>query len=440
MGNHRLKLALGLVILIFSFLSVLEAQSNQIDTTIITFQDKPSDGWKDLFFLKTNEELKCPCFSEKMLDSLFQFTWTQGYWSDVPGCKLPPWHEIYDVFIMHVGLPEYDFNFSAQAGVIEGENYIASHVYNNITEKYEWRCGGGGIHDSIAIPCTAILKKWILKTKKIVPDIDFCGTGGSLSAQKLNVYMPPPVWKDPKYLFIIALLFLGLVGLAVTIFVLRKIHNKNFIIEIQKSEIEKKNLLEKERNRIALEMHDEIGSGLSVIKYLSDKALLDSSDKDEIQKIAGYSNDLVSNMGDIIWAMNSRYDNTENLVSYIRRYASQYLDEYNIDISFEIIAENKMVITGEKRRNIFLAVKEILHNIAKYSGAKKVLISSEEKTNSFRLIIQELGGKGFDVAKEMEKGNGLYNMVKRMSDIDGTIEIINTGNGMQFILICKYNT
>ncbi|MBK8111958.1 MAG: hypothetical protein IPK46_17360 [Saprospiraceae bacterium] len=78
--------------------------------------------------------------------------------------------------------------------------------------------------------------------------------------------------------------------------------------------IEKQNALENERNRISAEMHDDLGSGLTRIRYLSDKALVHASEteKEEITKISAYANDLVRNMGEIIWAMNSRFDNAES--------------------------------------------------------------------------------------------------------------------------------
>ena len=74
-------------------------------------------------------------------------------------------------------------------------------------------------------------------------------------------------------------------------------------------------------------------------------------------------------MSEIIWAMNSRFDTAENLVGYLRRYASEYLEEHQIPLKFIAGAEHldKITMGGEKRRNVFLVFKEMLHNGVKYS-------------------------------------------------------------------------
>ncbi|MBK7008303.1 MAG: hypothetical protein IPH36_06580 [Saprospiraceae bacterium] len=119
----------------------------------------------------------------------------------------------------------------------------------------------------------------------------------------------------------------------------------------QMAEISKLHALENERNRISSEMHDDLGSGLTRIRYLSDKALVHASEteKEEITKISAYANDLVRNMGEIIWAMNSRFDNAESLAAYIRRYASEYLEEHHIDLSFSVDGgQDATTLSGEK--------------------------------------------------------------------------------------------
>jgi signal transduction histidine kinase len=195
--------------------------------------------------------------------------------------------------------------------------------------------------------------------------------------------------------------------------------------------------IEKERNRIAAEMHDDLGSGLTTIKYLSEKAISKSADNheiEEIKKISNYSNELVHNMAEIIWAMNSRFDNTQSLSSYIRRYASEYMEENNIELYFSCnFNEDLTMISGEKRRNIFLIIKEILHNIVKYSNATAVNISLDFETK-YILIIEEINGVGFDITTKNNKGNGLFNINKRANSINGTLKIERQNSGMKYIL------
>jgi len=212
---------------------------------------------------------------------------------------------------------------------------------------------------------------------------------------------------------------------------------KDALLREQALIIEKQHAIERERTRIASEMHDDLGSGLTTIRYLSDKALMQAKDPDEleqIQRIADHSNTLVQNMSEIIWAMNSRYDDAENLVGYLRRYASEYLDEHQIPLEFDIDERqwDEINVGGEVRRNLFLVFKEILHNTVKYSGATQVIVKVET-TDQIILKVTEVGGKGFDPATSEREGNGLYNCRKRMDFINGRISFEKTPEAMHII-------
>jgi signal transduction histidine kinase len=196
-----------------------------------------------------------------------------------------------------------------------------------------------------------------------------------------------------------------------------KLREQNLIIKNQKA-------IEYERNRIATEMHDELGSGLTIIQYLSDNIVSRSNDQsinDDITKIARYSTVLVSNMSEIIWAMNSRFDNLDGLIGYLRRYIVEYLEDNRMAFSFLTDGiEPSVSITGEKRRNLYLVVKEILHNSIKYSNATKINILIGFYAE-LTILITEVNGIGFDPKENMEKGNGLFNVENRMRQIGGRI-------------------
>ncbi|MBP6416878.1 MAG: hypothetical protein KA330_10510 [Chitinophagaceae bacterium] len=218
---------------------------------------------------------------------------------------------------------------------------------------------------------------------------------------------------------------------------------KDALLREQALLIEKQQAVEHERTRIASEMHDDLGSGLTTIRYLSDKALMQAKDAEEaiqIKKIADHSNALVRNMSEIIWAMNSRFDTAENLIGYLRRYASEFLDEHGITLKFNVVEDHLQEINvgGEKRRNIFLVFKEILHNTIKYSGATQVIIDVETHPD-INIRISEIGGKGFDPDQASEHGNGLYNCNKRMTSIDGQLAFEKTNDGMQIVISAPIN-
>ena len=129
-------------------------------------------------------------------------------------------------------------------------------------------------------------------------------------------------------------------------------------------------------------------------------------------------------MNTIIWTMTSSNDTVENLVAYIRSYAAEFFENTAIDCYFSMPATlPQREISGEKRRNIFLSVKESLNNVVKHSQSSVVKINVEV---SERLTIEiQDDGVGINLEKLRKFGNGLNNMKKRMASIEGEFKIEN---------------
>jgi len=210
------------------------------------------------------------------------------------------------------------------------------------------------------------------------------------------------------------------------------------LLKQQQLIIEKQQAIEAERNRIASEMHDDLGSGLTTIKYLSERArkyISQGDGMDILQRIEAYARDLVSNMSEIIWTMNTRFDDVANLAGFMRRYAFDYLENYEMDIAFHIHEScGVQPLNGEVRRDLFLALKEILHNSVKYSGARKIYIHMT-CDDDLELTIEEEGGRGFDIDQSLGSGNGLYNMRRRLENIGGSIEFTRRPHAMAYRLV-----
>ena len=185
--------------------------------------------------------------------------------------------------------------------------------------------------------------------------------------------------------------------------------------------------LQNERNRIASEMHDDIGAGLSTIRLLSEMAQkgLGNLDKRlQIERIVHQSNDLIENLSTIIWAMNSRNDTIESLIIYLRRYAFEYIEPIGLNCHFELPdippSVSATILKGEIRRQVFLTFKEALHNIIKHAEATDVDISIQFQDSILEIIISD-NGKG--ITDENPLGNGLKNMKERMALIGGSFSI-----------------
>ncbi len=184
--------------------------------------------------------------------------------------------------------------------------------------------------------------------------------------------------------------------------------------------------LEKERTRIASDMHDDLGAGLTRIKFIAENISEKTNDAAlqlDIIKLKTSSIELVENMAEIIWAMNEKNNSLEDLVFYLRSYAVDYCTENGLICEFTLPENIPLkIIGGQVRRNVFLILKESLHNIVKHAGAKKVTINfqADEKLS---LIIAD-DGSGYEKNSE-QNGNGLLNMEQRSKVLKGKFSITN---------------
>jgi two-component system, NarL family, sensor histidine kinase DesK len=183
---------------------------------------------------------------------------------------------------------------------------------------------------------------------------------------------------------------------------------------------------QEERNRISTDMHDELGSGMTHIRLMSElaKSKMKQNTPTEIEKISQSADDVLNKMNAIIWSMNSKNDSLGNLISYIRAYSTEYLEGTSVKCNVSVprdIPEKEL--TGDKRRNIFLCVKETLNNMLKHSGATELTI--DILADGILTIRIHDNGRGIDLQKIRQFGNGLQNIKKRMESIGGDFEIKN---------------
>jgi signal transduction histidine kinase len=199
-------------------------------------------------------------------------------------------------------------------------------------------------------------------------------------------------------------------------------------IENEKKEFEKyiavMNIRDDERNRIAQEIHDDIGAGLTSIRLLSEiaKARAKEEEFPEMDKISSSASTLVDKMNEIVWSLNSKNDSLPNLLAYIRSYAAGYFEHHNIALELRIPDEvPNYEINGEFRRNIFLVVKEAMHNILKHAQSTKVVL--DITINQQLEIMISDNGVGIDMQKQHSYKQGIENMRQRMHQIGGRFSL-----------------
>ena len=199
--------------------------------------------------------------------------------------------------------------------------------------------------------------------------------------------------------------------------------------------MEQQQTLERERMRIARDMHDEIGSKLTKLSFLSEHARMDTNSggplAGKLEAIAGTSRDLLQTMDEIVWVVNPRNDTLENLAAYLSHYASEYFQNTRVECDMRLPrAIPDHPLSSEARHNLFLAFEEALNNVLKHSDASKVKIEMSISPE-FEIKITD-DGRGFDLPENGtgqadshngRGGNGLKNMRQRLEDIGGECRI-----------------
>lgn len=249
-------------------------------------------------------------------------------------------------------------------------------------------------------------------------------------------------WQIKKQSLWLLALGLSLTAAALLILFLRKKQQaaRQQIANLQKEkELEKiRAILDgqlKERTRVAKEIHDDLGSSLTSIGLHTEllQRQPEFRDNTHIQKISASTQDMIARMNEIIWAVNTNNDTLNSLLAHIRKFASEFLQPAGIAFVYnDEGVQQDHPLGNMARRNIYLTVKEALHNVVKHSGAKNVHIDIDVKENNLSVVIAD-DGKGFSPENTGGNGQGLQNMKMRTKEIGGTWQFV-PGNGTKLKL------
>lgn len=189
-----------------------------------------------------------------------------------------------------------------------------------------------------------------------------------------------------------------------------------------------------ERERIITDLHDDVGGGLSSIRMMSDLMALQQPSSGEADastsfpaKISATARDISQRMNTIIWSLNTENDSLQNFAEYVRQHGITYFENSPIRFHYHQSPDlpAHLLLSGGHRKNLFLIVKESLHNILKHAGATVAEVSISLQQQMLTITIKD-NGKGLQ--KENDFGNGLKNMQKRMHEINGSFAI-QSANG-----------
>lgn len=257
--------------------------------------------------------------------------------------------------------------------------------------------------------------------------------------------VPTPPWRSVPAFGLYAVAVVGMVGGIVRIVSHRR-------LRLRLARLEQQQALERERMRIAQNMHDDIGSKLTKLSFLSERVKMDSERgrpvAEQIGSIATTSRELLKTLDEIVWAVNPRNDSLENLAAYLSHWAAEYFQ--NTDIQCEMRLPREIPhhpLSADVRHNLFLSFEEALHNLLKHSGAAVARVEMTASPGRFEITITD-NGRGFDSRKAVREagargvgglrpltpgrrgGNGLANMRERLAEAGGSCMIESTpGSG-----------
>ena len=240
----------------------------------------------------------------------------------------------------------------------------------------------------------------------------------------LHIRVLPPFWRSNWFA---ALIVVVLAAIGYAYYILRR---------------RQQTRLEQIRERIATDLHDDMGSTLSSIRIFSDVVKNQIADTrpqavSMLEKISGNASELSENMQDIIWTIKRDHDRLEDLVARMREFGLKLCDAK--DITFKVHVSDSFRTSRlnlEERRNLYLIFKEALNNSVKYSGCTQITLFITQQGKRLKMVIED-NGKGFSEAV-VRKGNGLGNMNKRAQEINGQARIESAeGKGTRIDVLIK---
>ncbi|MFI5219727.1 MAG: two-component regulator propeller domain-containing protein [Bacteroidia bacterium] len=246
----------------------------------------------------------------------------------------------------------------------------------------------------------------------------------NVPVSEIKIHVDGPFWKT-WWFFVLCLFTTGLIS---------------FLIYYTR--LEQILTLQRVRNKIASDLHDDIGSGLSSISVFIEILRKRTGNKEEdigpfLEKIDTTTRSMSEAIHDIVWTINPKNDKLGDVLARMKNFATELFTvksiKLNFDCSNEIIAHK---LRMEQRKNFYLIFKEAVNNISKYAHATSVLISIHLVENQMRLAIQD-NGVGFDI-NNINEGNGLKNMKRRAEELGGNLNINSRpGEGTSLLLNFK---
>ena len=244
----------------------------------------------------------------------------------------------------------------------------------------------------------------------------------------LSIIREPHVWETLWFRALVVIASAGALCGSL-ILVLRRRHR------LQIQHLERQQALDRERARIARDLHDDLGIGLTEIGLLGDLASAPSASgngeasRGYVHEIVGRARELVVLLDEIVWAINPANDTSQSLSDYFLKYGQTLLHRASIRCRLEVSEPfPNCGLNAEERHQLFLAFKEALNNVIRHSGATEVQIGLGINANELTIKVQD-NGHGLNGTASEGSSDGLKGMQERLRQLSGRCEINGNANG-----------
>jgi signal transduction histidine kinase len=307
------------------------------------------------------------------------------------------------------------FNDNDQAGVVMGMRLeMADGQTLELRSDLSWRSVPNGYHDweTVLIAPDSWPHAAVAQNFGRVPWWDV-----PISVLHIRAKMPRPlpVWQRRD--FQICLFTGGAILVSACLFLLIQLLTQS----------KAHRLVQAERDRIARDIHDDLGSKLTQLLLIGEVAQMETAPAPEapISRMCDGARSILSTIDEVVWIINSQKDTLEDFVIYVCKYAQRFLESSSIRCRFDAPQELPPKTLGQfARRNIFLTVKEALNNAAKHSEATELTLHIRLEGSWLKVVVAD-NGRGFDAASVSSERNGLTNMRLRMAEIGGKCEVLS---------------
>jgi len=260
-----------------------------------------------------------------------------------------------------------------------------------------------------------------------------CISGGAWSAPvSVTIRVRPHLYETWWFISLVTAAAVALVAIIVRSVALRRIRR-------ELEQVERQRAIERDRTRIAKDIHDDLGAGLTHIALLSEMAKPSAGEDTQTQlsQITEVARELTTNMDEIVWAIDPQNDSLDALITYVSKFTQDYLGAAQIRCRLDVPAQlPEHQLQAEVRHNLFLAVKEALNNVVKHARATEVWLRVSVQPDAFTVVVAD-NGRGLVAAAgddrsrvgRVSPGQGLKNLEKRLAAAGGRCEVAEMAGG-----------